>query len=693
MKFNLKKQIAAVIAASMLFSAAAVQSFAADFSEVSTEVGKIYYFLDKNEYTQISSTASNFGLLDIDDVVDAIGSDLITEAVIEKYDSASEAKTSVAELMVNSLKPYFSTDIVNLEANLKAADTKILPTIERLFDIGESTQWMELFLLTRKDAQYECSYDDKFTWANGTIADVCATLDALQVKTMEKRLALDEYSTLNNAIATLDWDAEMVVNACRSIMSLIDKDGNHVAEFALIKAAARYGSAFKIDGEEVMLDCAGADLTSEYNIIKYSPDELPITVDLSLEILLGDRPYDVTKWVNYKASTDGVSFEAVDDGTNKVLKTTISEKGTHDVSLYRISGESDWLSKVRFVVAYDLTEVIGLELEENILTWNSVEHAAKYLVNIYKLDEEKQEFVKVATTEVTDSENPQIDFDKWAKVYGTGKYMADVTALGDIPEEVGETYESLIYRYQPDLGTVEKPVWVDDTATLKWNSVEGATKYVVTIYKEDGSVVDTDEVTDVVDGENTLAVSALAGKYGTFYATVQAKNETEAGGVSEKSDALVLEQTITISGIAQLEGAATGSVREDNSGIKVTIKELPAVDAVYTNENGEYAFADNLPYVIGGYTLIFERASYLKTKVMVDLDADEIKVDDAYLYYGNFLDTSSVIINHFDLAKIIPYFYCEKTDDAWDENLSIGDDDIIEVEFDVVVRNYGKMFK
>ena len=82
MKFNLKKQIAAVIAASMLFSAAAVQSFAADFSEVSTEVGKIYYFLDKNEYTQISSTASNFGLLDIDDVVDAIGSDLITEAVI-----------------------------------------------------------------------------------------------------------------------------------------------------------------------------------------------------------------------------------------------------------------------------------------------------------------------------------------------------------------------------------------------------------------------------------------------------------------------------------------------------------------------------------------------------------------------------------------------------------------------------------
>lgn len=703
MKFNFKKQIAALISATLMLTSVAVPTFAAGgaggsgggsnagggtnyFEKLAYEVGYVYDYVDPTDSAAISGVASKLNSLTADKVADSAVESLMTEKFVEKYNSRAEAKSALVTLLGNSLGVYFSNGEAELAQALENADSKILTTIEKALNVGRTNEWFDLFLLTKKESQDIATTADKKVWAIGSTSgntdsldELFETMDALQIKAMNKKLAEDDYADLGQTMAQIGWIPENVVAACRGIMAVADQ--SNVGEFALIKAAAR--STAMLTGLDEDLVKAGVDL--EENVIKCQPNGLDKYV-VSLDVL----DWNVTNLVGYSTTNeDLISFET--DEVDKVIIVKVNEdvKGTADVVLKRdplgdnSGSDKDWIVRFRVVVANEIGKAtdFAVDNETGEFTWKKADNAVKYSVNIYK------DGVKIDTVEVTEE---KINFMDWAEVKGNGKYTADVTAYGDIPEEVGEVADGLLeFDYTEALDTVKQPTWEDKV--LKWEAVTGATSYEVKLYK--GEATEPATTVTVTDGTSCDFEEYLKNETGTFYATVQAKGDNDVvGGVSEKSEGIFVQKLYKVSGVVKLEDAEQGTVKEDNSGIVVTLNGLEG--AVMTTElkDGSYSF-ENVPNG-DDYTLWFEYKYYLKGIQPVVVKDGDVIVDDEILYFGDFRNSGTKEkIDHIDLP-MLPSLYGvtkELHPDKFDDYMDIYDDDVIDAfDLSVVIRNVNK---
>lgn len=695
MNFGFRKLAVTILSVSIAFGTVVVPSYATSgYSDLADSVGYIYNYLDEVDTNNINNTKYSIGQAKPANVVSAVGSDLITDELVGKFANATAARNAVAQLLKVSLGVYFSNSTTDFENALEAADSSLGDVCKKIFGDGSTKNWLKLFTTARKKASATHSYEDRHVWALGAYTEVYDSLDELQVKNMDLLLAS---CNLDTAFAEIGWTSRNVVEACRNIMGIVDN--NHVGEWALIKAAARSAASVEIDGSAVALSRAGADLEDSKNIIKYSPDELPKTIEVSLIMNLDNGSRDVTDITDVTV-TGGSADVKEAEVINTTTEISFQNKGIYDVTLQRISGVQDWLSRFRLVFAYDISPVVWNDVnsDEGTVTFNSVDHAVKYVVDVYKDNDN----TKIATKTFTADDTLKIDFSEWTAQYGSGNYYAKAVAYGDLEEiEYSKDSTSGTYTFKAAVGDVGKPVWEkndqDKTYKLKWEPVDNAAEYIVTVTGGDLSQPIVKRVPAIADTTNSLDFTTdLTGKYGSFYATVQAVNGDEKGAISPKSDALVIERLYSISGVVVLEGKLNpeGTERADNSGTRVTIKEVPGVFAI-SDANGNYSF-EGLPYVVGGYNLVYEHGSYLRSKRHVGISLNNMNIvlqEREFLYFGDFYNNvSGEIIDVNDLTRLVARYNFTTSSAGWDEQYSLGDDTIIRFELPVLLRNFGKDF-
>ncbi|MBQ7793692.1 MAG: carboxypeptidase regulatory-like domain-containing protein [Clostridia bacterium] len=681
-----KKQIAAFLSAAVAFTTfAAGGVFAADLSSLAKDVGYAYGYVDSADTGAITNANAAALKLAASDVTDSRVDALMTDEFVANYDSRKAAKEALVSLLAKSLSVYYSTSAEKLESNLKAvqADMEdVLATIE--IDVAD---WADLMIKTREDAKSLAGWDEKIIWAVGSASGntdsttaLYETMDSLQVTAMNKRLGTTDYADAKAAFDTLGWTAETVVAACRAVTVLADAGKS--AEFALIKAAARSGTEVFVDETKMDVGTKGVNWGS--NVVKISPDDLPMTKGLQIKVI-GDVL--ATNFAGFSTSNEELVTIEADDASYEIV-VTINEgkKGEADIIIKRdpkgdnSGSDNDWIVRQKIVVAYDIAKaaapVWGTDADAGKLTWTAVEHAAEYEVVIYR------DGTEVARETVTGA--TAFDANSVFAANGNGNYTATVTAKGDIAAEVGETSDaSSSYAYQEALDAVAKPVWTDKT--LSWKEVEDATKYIVYLYM--GTSTEPFDMIEVIGATSYDAAEKLAGKTGSIYAAVQAKNDTLVGAVSEKSDALVLINAYEVTGKVTLESFQ--GIQEDNSGIKVSVKELPGI-STETDAEGNYTL-EKIPD--GEYTLVFENAVryYLKKYVDITVEGGKVTVDDAVMYFGDMSSLGGVMVNIFDLSKILPKIGAMTGDNDFDANMDVDNDgNITQRDTSVVLRNFGK---
>ncbi len=641
MKEIFTKKIAAILSLISVLSMFSAGVASASPADLANEVGEVCNYVDDDYDSAIKLIGDNIyestnaGSINVDA--------LLTDKVLEKFASRNAAKETVTDMLSKSLYPYFSTSSDMLESNISKACDGIDGYMNTFFgDKADSEKWLELFLLTRKDVQNLKDNTYRWTWATGSdknstpiesLEYVFESMDKLQVKTMDERLKDGQYAAFKDGFANLGWTSESVVNACRAISDVYDSGRS--AEFELMKAAARYSTKLYIDGAEKSLAYAGKDLTDNTNVYTVSPSGLPKDVDMYVTIM-GYR--EVNNLVGYSSSDKEVA-EITPDEKNYAFKINVKKPGTTEIVIKRDptqkndNGDNkDWLIRFKLVVGEKIGDVSKpVWNTTGTLSWNATANAARYKVILYK------DGVKVNTYETV---NTSYDFSKIA--VETGSYTATVQAFGDTDAEYGNVSDlSDKYNVKAEIEKANKPVW--DTATekklVKWDSVYNATGYIVRIYNGTTLV----HTSDVVSG-NEFEATSFVNTYGIYRATVQAVGANDKKGAeSDKSDAYIVGNTVT--GNVKLEKFS--GVRSDNGGIKVSIKELPNIDAVVTNDDGDYTLT-NVPD--GTYTLYFERVAYLSKKVTVNVSGGNVTADSAVMLYGDIDGANGV--NSMDITKI-----------------------------------------
>lgn len=677
MKFNLKKQLASLVSATVMLTSAVVPAFAANayFEDIASEVAYVYNYVDVADKSAVLSAKAKLNNLTEPQVSDGDVSTLLTDAFVNKFDSRQEAKASLIKLLTASLGTYFSNDEADLAGALTAADEKILTILEKGFGLGTANQWFDLFLRTKKDAQELSTNKDKMVWALGStdgntdsLTELYDTMDALQIKAMKLRLDEADYADVKDSFALVGWTSENLVAVCRNLMAYADP--SHVGEFALIKAAARSSAELFDDG------------SSFEKIVRLAPNSGK-AFKLSLEVL----DWNVTNLVGFSTTNEElIAFEP--DQTEKLIYANVNDgkKGAADIILKRdplgnnSGSDKDWIAKFTVIVANEIgvASNFNLNSETGVLTWTAAENAVKYSVEIYNGEN------KVSTVEVTDE---KINFKEIADANGNGTYTVKVTALGDIPEEVGEAAE-WSYSYTASLDTVGKPVW--DDMKLTWTGVTGATQYEIVLYNGE-TYFKTLTVDAVVGANEKDLANELEGQNGTFYATVQAKGENGiVGGVSEKSDGKLIQKLYKVSGVVQLESAKKGTVRTSSAGIKVVLGNLETT----TDEKGRYTF-ENVPDSDDYKTIEFSYKYYLMEREKVEFVNKEITVKDTVLLFGDFYPGGQ-IINYADLPFIIEKIgsSAQYAPEVFDADMDINEDGRIGIpDLTVVIRNYNKKTK
>lgn len=175
---------------------------------------------------------------------------------------------------------------------------------------------------------------------------------------------------------------------------------------------------------------------------------------------------------------------------NIILENGGVRTATSDITNVKFNPGNNTVLYVDYLkITYEVDEV-KLETPEKPvwdgtrLSWNQIDGAAEYSVDLYK-DSLKVETIK--TNAVSYNMN-----DKIYKFYGNGSYSATVTALGNgnniIDSSTSEMSESLVITDVPNyLSTPNAPLWEGNV--LKWNHVNDATAYLVKLYL-DSTVVE-----------------------------------------------------------------------------------------------------------------------------------------------------------------------------------------------------------
>lgn len=690
----LKKKVAVLLSAVLCISTFSTLgvSAASELDGIISEVGYAYNYVDANDVGTITNAYARAINVTADAVTDAGIDGLMTDAFVAKYDSENEAKAALVSLISTTLSVHYSTSAGAFGTNVYSAEADMAAVLE---DIGVSlADWADLMLKTRKDSQDIANGVEKLVWAFGSLSgntdsltELYNTMDSLQLKAMKKALALDQYLNAKQALEAISWTPEAILAGVEAVSKVTDPV--KAAEFALIKAAARSGTELFVDGNPVSVGTQGVNW--EKNIYRISPDDLPITKTLKIEVIGDER---ATNAAGYYVSDDEM-VTVTRNRTDYELDFTINDvkKGVVDIIIKRDpygdnnGSNDDWLLRQKVLVAYDLQSAAkptwGTDADAGKLSWADVEHAVKYEVVIYKDGEE------VAREVVTEAE---FDANAVMAANGNGSYTAGVIAMGDIEQEVAaESAKSDPHNYTSALGTPDAPIWTDKT--LSWDEVTGATSYIVYLYR--GASTDPFETITVASGTTCDVSSVLAGMEGTFYAAVKAKNETSTSALSAKSLPLVLVNTFKVTGKATLQSLDISDpenenvVQPDNSGIKVSILELSSLGEVATTADGSYTLTD-VPN--GTYTVVFQHPTrpFLKKHVAATVTNGDVSVN-TMLYYGDTIALGGTQINLFDIGPMLPLLGSSSGDAGFDATKDIDNDGAINaIEIYAILRNYGK---
>lgn len=704
MKVFLKKQLAAVLAAAMALGTVASAAGAnaggggaaggggstmAPSYSLSNAVGYVYDYVDKAEHGAISGANLAAKYATASDITDARINELMTDGFIAKYDSVGAARADLVTLLGNSLAAYYSTNWDKFENNLAVAEDNVADV---LYKIGvDSDDWFKIFIGAREDGKFLSTWNEMIVWAVGSktgntnsLTHLYETMDTLQVKAITKRFADDtECADIAAKFDELGWTAEKLVSATRAVA--VYADPSKVAEFALIKAAARSGAEFKVDG--VPYDNVGVNW--ENDVYRITPDELPITGTLTMEILGFE---EAANFAGFETSNPEMVTMQANEADFGIDVTINNVRGAADIIIKRdplgdnSGSNADWILRQKIVVAYDIAAPDAptwcLGVDEGKILWDAVPNAVKYVVTIYKGNE-------VVGTKVVEN-GVGVDAADILAANGNGEYAATVTAYGELGDlEASVPSQASTYTYTAALDTVAKPTLAEeaDKKMVRWTAVSNATKYVVYLYE--GTAAEPFETIEVANVTECDVTEKLAGKAGTFYAAVQAKSETLTGAVSAKSDGLTLTNYHKITGYAKLENAEVGSVQNDNSGTTVSILELPSITAV-TAADGSYTLED-IPS--GNYTLVFTNKTryYLKKHIAVTVSDADLAAPEAYMYFGDISSNGGSLINHFDLARMAAKNGSYDGVQGFDTNMDINHDGVIGIEeLTVLLRNISR---
>lgn len=707
MKVFLKKQLAVVLAAAMALGTVASAAGAnaggvggggggastggGSMAPGGVEaVGYVYDYVDKAEYSAISGANLDAKDATASDITDARINELMTDEFKANYDSVGAAKADLVTLLGNSLAAYYSTNWGKFKDNLAIAEDNVADV---LYTIGiDSDDWFQIFIGTREDAKFLSTWDEKIVWAIGStagntnsLAQLYETMDSLQVKAITKRFTDDNRcADIAAKFDELGWTAEAVVNATRAVAAYADP--SKVAEFALIKAAARSDAKVWVDGDEKYPYLMGVDWENE--VIKLNPEDLPVTASFTMEIL--GHP-QAANYAGFETSnSDIVEMEA--DEPNKAIIVTINKvRGAADIIIKRDplgdnnGSSADWILRQKIVVAYDIAApdapTWGLGVDEGKILWDAVPNAVKYVVTIYKGNE-------VVGTKVVEN-GVGVDAADILAANGNGEYAATVTAYGELGDlEASNPSQASTYTYTAALDTVAQPTLAEeaDKKMVRWTAVDDATKYVVYLYE--GTATEPFETIEVANVTECDVTEKLAGKAGTFYAAVQAKSETKTGAVSPKSAGLTLTNYHKITGFVKLESVDIGSVQDDNSGTVVTVKTDNGTVSTVTGADGSYTL-ENIPS--GKYTIKFTNSDryYLERWMNVTVGAEDLAAQEVHLYFGDIRTDQRIKVN--DLAVMAPKFLVRSSSNDYDANMDINSDGIINLDdFSVILRNITK---
>lgn len=684
---SLLKKIVGIVMVVCMISQFAV--FASAENSIIDEVGYVYDFVDLKD-TTISGAYLNSKILAADDVSDSILSSLITDAVKDVYsgDEAS-AKAGIVDLIAGTLMAHFAQTKEEFSKTLVESKEKTTPVISLLFGADYVDSWYEVVLKARKNAQSGARWTDKKIWATGSkgdptddLTELFESLDSLQISEMNQLLN-NEYKELGNKITELGWSASEIVKATRFVASIVDdvEGKKNSAEFALIKAACRSTARLNFDGTDY-----SAKLDPD--TIVYSVDKLPQEIPMSLYILDG---YNVTNLVGYSITSDNVNISRDEVNEKIVLDFEEGKNGITDILLKRdpyrnnSSKDADWLVKLRVVAAYEIKtpDIKDIDWNGNNLSWEDVEHASKYVVEIYK-DGEYCETVETTSAK----------FDATNYIHGDGSYTLKVKAIGSLEEYEESDFsvfsKPLVIESRP--GKVSKPEWKSqDSLIITWvplddESIKG---YNVYLYKDGVLMSGAPYKASATANEFDLA-TAIGNNRGSFTVSIQAYNNNGNGEMSDKSDAMKLIYNnitgkILLQGINRitLSDGTTKNVRKNNAGITVSVGAFSAE----TLEDGSFVLK-NIPD--GSYELKVSKPGYLTLKKQIVVTGGSVEInkpDPIVLLYGDFDGFNG--IGAPDIASIIAKI---GKVDLYDENFDIDEDGTLFTrEISGAISNAGKV--
>lgn len=682
MRIFFKKQIAAVISVALTFSTLGVFSVSAAGTAVD-EVKHVYDYLDAADINAVEGTANRLSAKINANAIESDALDRIYDAAKDAISASypdENPKQLIVDMLAATLRVNYVTASDKLQEAYDEAKTYVLTEV-----VGDAEKWLDLMLLARKDVTGSDFKSGQQFLATGSKSELFKGLDAIQKSAVDRKLNETEYDVVKNALGALKIDFADIVDASRDILTQSNADDYNVGEFALIKAAARSSAVINYGSDALGSFRVGKDWENEKYIIRYTPNEIPsegLTVDLGLEIMGTKRAGNVAGY----HTTNKNMITLVPNEAENLIKMTIQNgvKGDAVVTFMRdpdgTNDEaflSDWVARVKIVVANNLSKPDKPVWTDGKLSWEAVDKAVSYKVALYK----NGTFIEEQTVSST-----EVDLNSVIAANGNGDYTAKVTAYGDISYEVSEASElSDGYSYAAGLAQVDKPAWSADNQVLSWNGVDGANKYVICIYKNNGEQPYIERTVDAKSGVNTYDfASDFANESATFKATVQAKaNDGRVGNVSELSDEIVVTKTYTISGNVKLE--AVRGTKADNLGIKVTLTDGKQEKVCETDINGNYKFED-VPD--GIYQIKCEKKYYMNRVFKVDLGTDKnVQVDDNVLYYGKFASSNKrTDIYYADISGFLKYY------GKYDMDIDIDEDDgyVDITELARILKNQGK---
>lgn len=141
------------------------------------------------------------------------------------------------------------------------------------------------------------------------------------------------------------------------------------------------------------------------------------------------------------------------------------------------------------------------------MQWAAVRNAVSYTVNLYKQDDTGKDVRIDEVSKVYGSSVTSVDITDVIKTYGPGKYMCSIVAVRR-NNTTSRSYDNVtITQLAAPTG-----VTVDETGLVRWNAVDGAVKYKVTVTAAaNGETLGTETYEAAADAVSLSAADFVAG--------------------------------------------------------------------------------------------------------------------------------------------------------------------------------------